>query len=119
MEAIMDKDKTPIYEIYVMELPWQLDEKKFPTCGIIERVGFYYNKEDAIRAVEENWCDLQDHYAQAAEIRRYSLVFIHYLLVLNIGIICGIRRKNDLKQRKNLSLKDGIIKNGRNYLFRV
>lgn len=64
----MDKEKTPIYEIYVMELPWQLDEKKFPTCGIRERVGFYYDKEDAIRAVEENWCDLQDHYAQAAEI---------------------------------------------------
>jgi len=66
----MDKDKTPIYEIYVMELPWQLDEKKFPICGIRERVGFYYDKEDAVRAVEENWCDLQDHYAQAAEIRK-------------------------------------------------
>ncbi len=59
---------TPIYEIYVMSEPWHLDDKKFPTCGIRERVGFYYDKKDAIRAVEENWCDLQDHYAQAAEI---------------------------------------------------
>ena len=64
----MDKDKTPIYEIYVMSEPWHLDEKKFPTCGIRERVGFYYEKDTAKQAVEENWCDLQDYYAQAAEI---------------------------------------------------
>jgi len=64
----MDKDKTPIYEIYVMSDPWHLDDQKFPSCGIRERVGFYYEKETAIRAVEENWCDLQDHFAQAAEI---------------------------------------------------
>jgi len=64
----MDKNETPIYEIYVMSYPWYLDDKKMPNCGIRERVGFYYDKEDAIRAVEENWCDLQDHYAQAAEI---------------------------------------------------
>lgn len=64
----MDKNETPIYEIYVMELPWHLNEKKLPTCGTRERVGFYYDKEDAIRAIEENRCDLQDHYAQAAEI---------------------------------------------------
>lgn len=59
---------TPIYEVYVMEHPWALDELGLPTCGIRERVGFYYEKEKAIKAVEENWCDLQDHYAQAAEI---------------------------------------------------
>lgn len=66
------KDETPIYEIYVLETPWQLDDKKFPTCGIRERVGFYYEKETAIKAVEENWCDLQDHYAQAAEVCRLT-----------------------------------------------
>lgn len=62
-------DDNPIFEIYVMEKPWHLDEKGWPDCGIKERVGFYYEKETAIKAVEENWCDLQDHYAHAAEIR--------------------------------------------------
>jgi len=64
----MAKDETPIYEIYVMSEPWHLDSNKFPSCGHRERVGFYYEKDIAIRAVEENWCDLQDHYAHAAEV---------------------------------------------------
>lgn len=64
----MEKGEAPIYEIYVMSEPWHLDEKGWPCCGIKERVGFYYERETAIRAIEENWCDLQDHYAQAAEI---------------------------------------------------
>ena len=64
----MNKDETPIYEIYVMSEPWHLDNKNFPTCGIRERVGFYYEKEAALQAVEENWCDLQDHFAHAAEV---------------------------------------------------
>lgn len=64
----MAKDETPIYEIYVMSEPWHLDSDKFPSCGHRERVGFYYEKDTAIRAVEENWCDLQDYYAQAAEV---------------------------------------------------
>jgi len=64
----MAKDDTPIYEIYVMSEPWHLDENRYPSAGTRERVGFYYEKETAIRAVEENWCDLQDHYAKAAEI---------------------------------------------------
>lgn len=62
-------DNKPIYEIYVMSEPWHLGDDKWPTCGSRERVGFYYEKETAIRAVEENWCDLQDHYAHAAEIK--------------------------------------------------
>lgn len=63
----MEQDR--IYEIYVMSEPWHLDEKGFPVCGIRERVGFYYSKDIAIRAIEENWCDLQDAYAKAAEMR--------------------------------------------------
>ena len=63
-------NECPIYEIYVMSEPWHLDEQRFPTCGIHERVGFYYEKDTAIRAVTENWCNLQDHYAQAAEVRK-------------------------------------------------
>lgn len=61
--------ENPIYEIYVMAEPWHLDKHGFPACGVRERVGFYYEKETAIKAVEENWCDIQDHYAHAAEIK--------------------------------------------------
>lgn len=68
----MEKGEAPIYEIYVMSEPWHLDEKGWPCCGIKERVGFYYERETAIRAIEENWCDLQDHYAHAAEMREVN-----------------------------------------------
>ena len=61
----MNKE-TPIYEIHVYEEPWTLNKQGFFDYGIEECVGFYYEKETALKAVEENWCDLQDHYAQAA-----------------------------------------------------
>lgn len=57
-----------IYCIYVMSEPWHINDKGFPDCGRKECVGFYYDEEDAVRAVEENWGDIQDHYALAAEI---------------------------------------------------
>jgi hypothetical protein len=59
----------PIYEIHVMEQPYFLDKDNFPSCDMKERVGFYYEEKTAVRAVEENWCSIQDHYARAAEIR--------------------------------------------------
>ena len=61
----MDSNEQPIYEVLVYSHPWHLDEH----FGSEERVGFYYEKETAIRAIEENWCDLQDHYARAAAVR--------------------------------------------------
>lgn len=61
----MDKQQ-PIYEIHIYEKPWTLTQYGFFEYGIEECVGFYYKKETAIRAVEENWLDLQDHYARAA-----------------------------------------------------
>lgn len=65
----MNKDETPIYEIYVMSEPIHL-EGGFTSYGAVyECIGFYYEKETAIRAVEENWCDLQDMRFQAAEIK--------------------------------------------------
>ena len=60
---------SPIYEIYVMSEPWHLGEDGWPTCGSQKRVGFYHERETAIKAIEENWCDLQDYYAKAAEMR--------------------------------------------------
>ena len=62
-------EQQPIYEIYVYERPWALNKQGFFDYGIEERVGFYYEKETAIKAVEENWCDLQDHYANAAMVK--------------------------------------------------
>lgn len=61
-------EEQPIYAIYVMSRAWELDECNFPNCGSRECVGYYYEKETAIQAVEENWCDIQDCYAHAAEI---------------------------------------------------
>ena len=61
----MNKE-TPIYEIYVYEEPWTLNKQGFYDYGIKECVGFYHEKEAALKAVEENWCDIQDHYANAA-----------------------------------------------------
>ena len=66
---IVEKSEQPIYEVLVYSHPWHLDEHHFLDFGSEERVGFYYEKSTAIQAIEENWCDLQDHYAQAAAIR--------------------------------------------------
>ncbi len=66
---IVKKSEQPIYEVLVYSHPWRLDEHHFLDFGSEERVGFYYEKSTAIQAIEENWCDLQDHYAQAAAIR--------------------------------------------------
>lgn len=65
-------DEQPIYEIHVYSQEWTIDEKGWLDYGSDERVGFYYEKETAIRAVEENWCDLQDHYAHAALIKEIA-----------------------------------------------
>jgi len=67
----MDKDKTPIYVIYVYEKPWTINKQGFFDYGIKDFVGFYYEKETAIKAVEENWCDIQDHYANAAMVEEF------------------------------------------------
>lgn len=65
----MSKGEAPIYEIYIYEKPWSLVENGYFDYGLSERVGFYYEKETAIKAVEENWCDIQDHYAHAAMVK--------------------------------------------------
>lgn len=66
----MNSNEQHIYEILVYSHPWHLDEHQFINFGSAERVGFYYEKETAIRAIEENWCDLQDHYVRAAAVRK-------------------------------------------------
>ena len=65
-------DEKPIYEIHVYSQEWTVDKKGWLEYGTDECVGFYYEKETAIRAVEENWCDLQDHYARAALIKEIT-----------------------------------------------
>lgn len=85
---IVQKVEQPIYEVLVYSHPWSLDEHNLINFGSEERVGFYYEKETAMRAIEENWCDLQDHYARAAAVReilpglyQYPLfsTYIYYL----------------------------------------
>ena len=66
---VVKKSEQPIYEVLVYSHPWHLDEHQFIDYGSEERVGFYYEKETAIKAIKENWCNLQDHYARAAAVR--------------------------------------------------
>ena len=58
-----------IYEISVLRYRITITESGWPDYGSEERVGYYFNKETAIKAVEENWADIQDHVAEAALIR--------------------------------------------------
>ena len=62
----------PIYEIYVYSKEWTIDELGWVDYGSSERVGFYYEEETAIKAVEENWCDIQGLYAHAALIQKIT-----------------------------------------------
>lgn len=64
----MDIGEKPVYAIYMMEEPWHLDEAGWPSCGLREFTGFYHEKDVAIKAVEENWCDIQDYCFHAAEV---------------------------------------------------
>lgn len=66
---IIDSVEQPIYEVLVYSELWRVNEHGFFDFGTEERVGFYYEKETAIRAVEENWGNIQDYYAKAAAIR--------------------------------------------------
>lgn len=66
---MVKKSEQPIYEVLVYSHPWTITDLGYLDFGSEERVGFYYEKETAIKAVTENWCDLQDHYARAAAVR--------------------------------------------------
>ena len=62
-------EQSPIYEIHVYEKEWELTDYGYFEYGIDERVGYYYEKDVALKAVEQNWCDIQDHYAHAAMVK--------------------------------------------------
>lgn len=51
----------PIYRILLFsKIPTQ-SESGWPDYGAADNVGFYYEKHVAIKALHENWCDIQDH----------------------------------------------------------
>ena len=50
----------PIYEIIMLEDPITIDIRGFPEYGHAESVGFYYEEETALKAIRENWCDVND-----------------------------------------------------------
>ena len=54
------KNETPIYEILMFTEPLHKDEKGFPAYGRSESVGFYYEEEIALKAVRQNWCNIND-----------------------------------------------------------
>ena len=55
----MDKG-TPIYEIIMFEEIITLDKFGWPHYGQSESVGFYFELDTAIKAIKENWCDIND-----------------------------------------------------------
>ena len=69
----MYNDKTPIYEILMLEKPVTIDEFGWPSYGRSESVGFYYEEEIALKAVEENWCDINDSGVYKASIVRKKI----------------------------------------------
>ena len=62
----MNEDQKPIYRILLFSKIPTLDERGWPDCGTQEDVGFYYEYETAVRAMHENWCDIQEHVYRAA-----------------------------------------------------
>ena len=62
-------EMSPIYQINILGTPYYKSGLGFPECDSKDFVGFYYEEETAIRAVEENWCNIQECYARAAEIK--------------------------------------------------
>ena len=65
----MNKE-TPIYEIHVYEEPWTLNKHGFFDYGIEECVGFYYEKETALKAVDSmNLCVSKSETANVAVAR--------------------------------------------------
>ena len=70
-------EQSPIYEIIMIEFYDKVQIGKngksldFPDWGITSVDGFYYEYETAVRALHENWCDLNDgDWARAAYIIR-------------------------------------------------
>ena len=63
------KAPIPIFEVVVFEHPDremiyhkpECDVKSgFPDTGSFENMGFYYELDTAIKAMNENWCDIQE-----------------------------------------------------------
>ena len=68
---------SPIFEIWLFEKPNnemiyhkpEGDIKSgFPDTGCFDYIGFYYELNTAIQAMNENWCDIQDAYYYAGFI---------------------------------------------------
>ena len=63
------KPPVPIFEVVVFEHPdremiYHKPEGDvrscFPDIGSFENMGFYYELDTAIKAMNENWCDIQE-----------------------------------------------------------
>jgi len=61
-------EQPPIYEIVMVQHCDNVDKYECPDLGIVETVGYYYEYETAVRALHENWADIQDCCFRAAFI---------------------------------------------------
>lgn len=64
----MKEDRKPIYRILLFSRIPTLDESGWPDFGTQDDVGFYYEYETAVRAMHENWCDIQEYMFKAGFI---------------------------------------------------
>lgn len=68
----MDKE-VPIYEILMLEKPITFDEKGYPQYGNVETVGFYYEEAIALKAIRQNWCDINEQGSYSAALVQKKL----------------------------------------------
>ena len=61
-------EKQPIYRILLFSKIPTLDVNGWPDCGTQDDVGFYYNLDDAIHAMHENWCNIHEYMFMAGFI---------------------------------------------------
>ena len=53
-------EQPPIYEIVMVQHCDNVDRYECPDLGIVESVGYYYEYETAVRALHENWGDINE-----------------------------------------------------------
>jgi hypothetical protein len=53
-------EERPIYRILLFSKIPEDNKNGWPDYGTTDDVGFYYEYETAVRAMNENWCDIQE-----------------------------------------------------------
>ena len=65
--------QVPIYEILMLENPITTNKHGWPECGRMEPIGFYYEEDTALKAVRQNWCNINENGTYKAAIVQKKL----------------------------------------------